>query len=208
MPRKLFSLAYFPPISYWIALRHDGANAIDLSENYQKQSYRSRASIADPDGKKNLIVPILHRAGERLKTAQAPLSYAENWPLIHWRTLEASYRSSPYFEYYEDSLKALFEQRFDTLADLCLASCAWVAEELEMELEWEELTEYRAAGPKEIDFRDRIHPKKPTLLRAEEYHQVFGDRHGFLEDLSILDLLFIKGPAAYAFLLQGELRDA
>jgi hypothetical protein len=76
-----------------------------------------------------------------------------------------------------------------------------------MELEWEELTEYRAAGPKEIDFRDRIHPKKPTLLRAEEYHQVFGDRHGFLEDLSILDLLFIKGPAAYAFLLQGELRD-
>ena len=43
---------------------------------------------------------------------------------------------------------------------------------------------------------------------AEEYHQVFGDRHGFLKDLSILDLLFNKGPAAYAFLLQGELREA
>lgn len=208
MPHKLFSLAYFPPISYWVAWIKPGENFIDLAENYQKQSYRSRTCVADPNGKKNLVVPIEHKSGQRLHTASAELSYSENWPLIHWRTLESGYRSSPYFEFYEDALKNLFHKRFDTLSDLCLATCTWVAEELEIDFEYGTIDEYREATTDEIDYRDLIHPKKPTLLKAPEYMQVFGDRHDFEPDLSILDLLFNKGPASYSFLLESELRSA
>lgn len=208
MPRKLFSLAYFPPISYWVAWMQPGENLIDVSENYQKQSYRSRTSVADPHGKKNLIVPVEHKSGQRLLTASAELSYVEHWPLIHWRTLEAGYRSSPYFEYYEDSLKELFEQQFNTLGDLCLATSQWLADELEIQFEPKFQEEYRVAEDDELDYREVIHPKRPTLLKAPEYMQVFGDRHGFVEDLSLLDLLFNKGPASYSYLLESELRGA
>ena len=205
MPRKLFSLAYFPPISFWAAWRQDGPNALDLSENYQKQSYRNRMCIADPDGRKNLVIPVIHTSGVRKKTHDIEISYAENWPIIHWRTLESAYRSSPYFEFYEDSLKELILKEYKTLGALNLASIRWICDELEFEKDFEALHTYQTAAPTDWDFRDKIHPKKGVQLISPNYHQVFDDRNPFITDLSILDLLFNKGPAAYSFLLDCEL---
>jgi len=205
MPRKLFSLAYFPPISFWTAWRQDGTNVLDLGENFQKQSYRNRMCIADPSGRKNLVVPVAHHRGIRLSTAEMEITYAENWPIIHWRSIESAYRSSPYFEYYEDSLKPIFETQYATLSELNLASIKWVIEELEIEPNFEITGKYIEANEDDWDLREGIHPKKGLVLKSEHYHQVFSDRNPFLSDLSILDLLFNVGPAAYSFLLDCEL---
>ena len=205
MPRKLFSLAYFPPISFWAAWRQDGTNVLDLGENFQKQSYRNRMCIADPSGRKNLVVPVAHKRGIRSSTAEMAITYAENWPIIHWRSIESAYRSSPYFEYYEDSLKPIFEAQYATLGALNLASIHWVITELEIEPNFELSATYVEADENDIDFREEIHPKKGLTLNSDSYHQVFSDRNPFLEDLSILDLLFNVGPAAYSFLLDCEL---
>ncbi|MBN1200113.1 MAG: WbqC family protein, partial [Bacteroidales bacterium] len=37
-------------------------------------------------------------------------------------------------------------------------------------------------------------------IRNPEYYQVFADRHGFLHDLSIVDLLFNIGPETSNYL--------
>ena len=54
-----------------------------------------------------------------------------------------------------------------------------------------------------VDFRDAIRPKKP-LPDAEfvpkRYYQVYGQKHGFLPNMSILDLLFNEGNEAIFYL--------
>ena len=54
-----------------------------------------------------------------------------------------------------------------------------------------------------VDFRDAIRPKKP-LPDAEfvpkRYYQVYGQKHGFQPNMSILDLLFNEGNEAIFYL--------
>ena len=50
------------------------------------------------------------------------------------------------------------------------------------------------------DLRNVIHPKIQSQTKLEEYTQVFGDRHGFIPNLSILDLLFNLGPQSNEYL--------
>ena len=55
------------------------------------------------------------------------------------------------------------------------------------------------------DWRDRIDPKKPdTILRDlgldRPYYQVFRERHGFIPNLSVIDLLFNEGPDSILWL--------
>ena len=54
-----------------------------------------------------------------------------------------------------------------------------------------------------LDFREKIHPKKSfrgPWFKNLEYTQVFSPKHGFIPNLSILDLLFNLGPETSEFL--------
>ena len=55
-----------------------------------------------------------------------------------------------------------------------------------------------------VDYRDAIRPKHPlpdTEFEARPYYQVRAQRHGFLPNLSVLDLLFNEGPEGIFWLL-------
>jgi hypothetical protein len=56
-----------------------------------------------------------------------------------------------------------------------------------------------------LDLSNKIHPK--AKFQAEDshftpvkYYQAFSERHGFLPNLSILDLLFNEGPSSISVL--------
>ena len=54
-----------------------------------------------------------------------------------------------------------------------------------------------------VDFRDAIRPKKPlpdAEFAPKRYYQVYGQKHGFLPNMSILDLLFNEGNEAIFYL--------
>ena len=54
-----------------------------------------------------------------------------------------------------------------------------------------------------VDFRDAIRPKKPLPdpeFESKRYYQVYGQKHGFQPNMSILDLLFNEGNEAIFFL--------
>ena len=54
------------------------------------------------------------------------------------------------------------------------------------------------------DFRDAIDPKHPQPdadFEPRPYYQVFASRHGFLPNLSVLDLLFNMGPEGIFWLI-------
>ena len=53
-----------------------------------------------------------------------------------------------------------------------------------------------------IDLRSRLHPKKKYMdtLNYPKYTQTFGHIHGYIPNLSILDLLFNEGPESMTYI--------
>lgn len=116
-----------------------------------------------------------------------------------FRSLEASYRSSPFFEFYEDDIRPVFEKKYDFLIDLNLASVEVVNECLGLDIDYESTASYELEGYKN-DFRNLVNAKSKQVFEMEPYTQVFESKHGFLGNLSTLDLLFNEGTNALHYL--------
>ncbi|MBV7441777.1 WbqC family protein [Weeksellaceae bacterium TAE3-ERU29] len=191
-----FPLFYYPPIRFFVDWISQKEKTIDIYENYQKQTYRNRCYILSPNGVQKLIVPIEHDGSRVMKDLK--VSYAENWQKEHFKSLEAAYRRSPYFEYYEDSLCSVFNKEFKYLIDLNIN----ILEQLLILLQTENKFSLSEAyvETEENDFRSAYNAKEKVAL--PEYTQVFSEKMDFQSDLSILDLLFNEGPQSILYIKQ------
>lgn len=197
MGEVVLSIAYAPPVSYVKEIANADKVFIESKENFQKQSYRNRSRIAGANGALNLIVP-LERKGERTLITDVTINADENWQNLHWRSLEAAYRSSPYFEFYEHKIAPFYQNQFSNLFDFNLKLLKQLLEILQIETPIEITSDYIKDYSDVKDLRQLIHPKKEPLFTTE-YTQVFGDRYDFIPDLSILDLLFNEGPNSVSY---------
>jgi hypothetical protein len=189
---------YAAPIAWYALYQQADKVLIETKENFVKQSYRNRCEIYSPNGVQSLVAPITLRGKRQLITDKC-LSYNDDWRKIHWKSLQAAYRTSPYFEYYEDDFAPIYEKRYDRLIDLNNAVHQTIVEALDIDTEVSETSEYKKEHP--LDYRN-ISPKTDwdKDLKFEPYIQVFNSKHGFIPRLSILDLLFNLGPASEAYL--------
>jgi len=176
----------------------------EVYDNFQKQTYRNRCYIATDQGKKMLNVPIQHVGGEqgRQLYQNVKLDYSMPWQKQHWKTLQTAYRTSPFFEFYEDDLAPFFNKRYELLLDLNMASAALLCDCLGIPLPQSKSIQYEKEPTTYSDFRFLVNAKKSLTISQEPYFQVFGECHGFLKNLSVLDLLFNKGPESLAYLKQ------
>jgi len=201
---------YLPPVSYFhLILQRDVPLLLEKFEHYPKQTYRTRARIATANGPLDLIVPILHGHKEHVPMRDVRIDYGHDWQRLHWLSLQTAYRSSAYFEYYEDDFSVFYAKKFDFLLDYNLAQLELILKYLKINrtIRFTESYEDLPAGM--MDFRRSIHPKKPSLLAdPTPYHQVFADRHGFIPDLSMVDLLFNQGPRSGAFIAPSTSRSS
>ena len=195
----LFSTAYLPPISAFAAMMHAEKIIFEKHEHFVKQTFRNRALIYTANGLKQLIIPIKHGNLYRVPMHEVRISYDASWNKIHWRSLESAYRKSPYFEYFESDLKPFFETPPEKLFDfnLLLIEKIFAMLKLNFNPEFTLAYEKEYAGVK--DFRNYFGPEKRNLNLAS-YQQVFSDRHKFIPDLSILDLMFNKGMESKSYL--------
>jgi len=147
-----------------------------------------------------LSIPILHTKSEhgRQQYKDVRIDNSYSWQRLHWRTLETAYRTSPFFEFYEDEIKPLYETQFEFLINFNLKTIEIICELLEVEFPEERTKEY--ALNYDMDYRFLVNAKKEIKLDVPEYVQVFGERHGFIPNMSILDLLFNLGPNSTAYL--------
>jgi len=195
---------YAGNINYYAAILKSENVIVDVNEHFLKQSYRNRCVIAGANGPLNLIVPVKRKTG-RVKLKDVEIDYSENWQKIHWKSIESAYRTSPYFEFYEDRFKALyFSKEFKLLMNWNLAINNAILTSLKHESEIRISEKYISETDGYEDLRSEIHPKKQitTHYKVNSYPQVFDDRMDFLPNISVLDLLFNEGPAAYQLLLQ------
>lgn len=196
----LFIPTYFSPISQYVALFHNGEIIFEVEDNYQKQTYRNRCNIYGANGKLQLNIPITHTAkGVRKKTKDIKLDYSFDWQQLHFRSLQAAYRSSPYFEFYEDDLSPLFENKQTFLQDFNLKCHDFLMDALQEDITYTKTNEYEVT-PKTKDMRFLATARKEVVYNFKKYTQVFDDKYGFIPNLSILDLLFMEGPNAVTYL--------
>ncbi|MBL4594188.1 MAG: WbqC family protein [Flavobacteriales bacterium] len=191
---NIFSSHYLAPIEYYFHLIKSNDVIIDVYENYVKQTYRNRACILSPNGVQNLTIPLV-KARQRKLTKNMLIAYDENWRKMHWKSLEAGYRSSPYFEFYEDEFYPFFhEKEYKYLIDFNEELQQKIIELLNIDINIIKSTQYMNKGDAVVDYRNSFSPKIEPQLNFKLYIQVFGDRNGFAPNMSILDLLFNEGP--------------
>ena len=112
-----------------------------------------------------------------------------NWRHQHWVALESSYRQSPFFEFYADEFAPFYVKRWDFLADFNEELMSLVAS----------LLDISKPVTRTVAFENSL-PLGEGRGGSSPYYQVFASRHGFLPDLSIVDLLFNLGPEGVLWL--------
>jgi hypothetical protein len=224
---KLLTTAYFPPVSYFAAIAEDMEGLvrtkgedrksfpsspllpsviyIEACENYQKQSYRNRCHFYAADGKQSLSFPVIHAEGtHKHLISEMRIDYSTPWVMQHKRAIISAYRTSAYFEYYQDELFAILDSKPERLIDLNTRLLEFFLEKTGIKAEIR-MTESYDTAPECEDLREVIHPKRPdrileNLELKKPYFQVFAEKHGFIPDLSIMDLLFNEGPDSIVYL--------
>ena len=148
MNSVLIHPTYFPSIAQMVAVVKAEKVIFERADNYQKQTYRNRAHIAHTGGKLQLNVPIKHsRDGERQQSREVEVENEFPWQQQHWKSLQTAYRTSPFFEFYEDDLQPLFSCEVTRLMDHNLQIFDAICELLELEIDAEFTTEYLKEPP-------------------------------------------------------------
>ncbi len=198
----IFPLFYLPPVAFFSELlQHKNNFLIEQKEHFPKQTYRNRARIYSPEGALTLVVPVEKGSKNHREIKDVKISYDFNWQRLHWLGLQACYRSSAYFEYYEGDFAPFYEEKkYMFLFDYNEALLRLLLKLMKLDLAISFTDEYQPDLPPERDFRKSIHPKQEYNFQQKTYFQVFDDRKGFLKNLSIVDLLFNQGPNTLAYL--------
>lgn len=190
---------YFSPIIQFVALAKAENLIFEVEDNFQKQTYRTRCYIYSPNGKQLLTVPVLN-ANSRQKTKDVIIDTSFNWQKQHIKSIEAAYRSSPFFEYYEEEFQHIFKATPKYLLDFNLACQDLILNLLQIDQSYSKTTSYIKNPLESIDLRSLANSKNDISYHLDSYTQVFSDKHGFLENLSILDLLFMEGTNSMSYL--------
>jgi len=195
---------YFPSISHYVAMIKADMVTLEMEDNFQKQTNRNRMYIYSPNGVQLLNIPVKHCLDRHQKYKDVRIENDFGWQKNHFKSLEAAYRTSPFFEYFEDDFRPLFEKKHEFLMDLNIETFELVNDALGIQFSIEKTTEYFHEITHLKDFRSLANGKKDTT-QIEEYTQVFNEKHGFLNNLSILDLLFNEGRYAVDYLKNQQL---
>lgn len=187
----LLSLCYLPPVSWCTAAWNSEVLVIEACEHYQKGTWRNRCLIAGPNGIQRLSIPLEKGKNQQMPIREVRIAYSEPWQRQHWRSIRTAYGNAPFFEHYAGEFAPFYEKRYTFLFDYNLDLLILI---LQKKLGW----------PGEIRLSTQYQtPDEDSVsggFLAKPYPQVFEDRHGFLPDLSVLDLLFCCGKEAVAVL--------
>jgi hypothetical protein len=204
----LVNPSYFGPVDLYGFIAQTEDFVFEKQDNYQKQTYRTRQYIYGANGKLLLNVPIKHRekkTDKHQKYKDIRIENAFKWQRLHWKSLEAAYRTSPYFEFYEDEFVHLFENKATFLMDFNLKCMEVVFECIGLDIDFKFTEEFDLSTEIYHDQRSLTLSKRKQEAELEEYIQVFQSKYGFISNLSILDLLFNKGPATLNYLESQKL---
>jgi hypothetical protein len=193
-------LCCFPPLS-WMATSLQPEVYIDVHEHFEKQTYRSRFDVLAANGKLSLSLSIQSTKGQLTPLRDIRLAPGP-WRKNHWTTLRSAYGKAAFFDYLSDDLQTLFLKK----ELVYLIDFNQRALEIIQPFVKGFHPKYTSAfveknEPGLRDFRQHWN-RQQQPQNVISYVQVFCDRHPFMPDLSILDLVMNKGPQSADYLRQ------
>ncbi|MGJ8549164.1 WbqC family protein [Winogradskyella wichelsiae] len=195
----------FPNIAHFLAIVHSDTICFEVSDNYQKQSYRNRVEIYGANGKLALTIPVKYTQKNRQLYKDVKIADEEQWQLLLLKSLQSAYSMSPFFEYYIDDMMALFETKFNYILDFNLKSFEIISNCIQLDIAPEFTIDFEKNAKDKSDFRPLV-KRNTEVNMLEQYTQVFTEKHGFISNLSILDLLFNEGPNTELYLKRQQLQ--
>ncbi|NQX80622.1 MAG: WbqC family protein [Flavobacteriaceae bacterium] len=199
---SLFHPAFFAPIVQYTNIIQSENIVFETQDNYLKQTYRNRCRIYTANGKQDFSIAINKNASR--KTKDITVDYSNNWNRLFIKTLDAAYSSSPFYDYYKDDIISLLDKKQKYLLDLNMDSHSFVMDILQVEKQHSFTNEFEIPNNNTNDFRHLINAKQEIDHKLKPYFQVFSVKHGFISNLSILDIIFMEGPATSNYLLSNS----
>ena len=196
----LTELQYFGTLSYIKAIQEAQTISFDENELFSKMSFKNRTIIASAQGPLNLTIPIIGGRDQKNKLKDILIDYSTPWHHQHLKSIKSCYKRAPFFDYYEDSLSLLLETKEDTLFNFLINVQGWVKNQFKNN--WS-ISELHTNDTIEI-FRDPYLPKNYATYTSIRYQQVFEDQIGFLNNLSVLDILFCCGGKQASNILKSS----
>ncbi|KQC33678.1 WbqC domain containing protein [Nonlabens sp. YIK11] len=189
--------SYFVDVESLVHIYHCGQLVVDANDSYVKQTYRSRCYIAAANGPLTLNIPIVHDGKQNSTLYKDVLiDLSQPWASNHLKSITSAYKSSPYYEYYEDDLMELYQDIPEKLMEWNIKTMQWLLSQLNLATDLNFTDDYQSDELATY----LITAKKRSDLEIKPYMQVFQEKHGFLQPLSGLDLLFNLGPSSRAYL--------
>ena len=194
----VIELQYLPQPAYIAQFLLHNELFVDGYEHYVKQTYRNRCRILSANGVDELSVPV-HGSGKRIASKDIRIDHSQKWLNRHWRAIQSAYGRAPYFEYYAEDYLRIYEKEHTFLFDFSLELLTQCLENLHFDLKLRTTEQYFDLTDRpQNDLRGIISPnsasQKGVSYKQVSYQQVFGNN--FVDNLSILDLIFCTGPQA------------
>jgi hypothetical protein len=186
-------LYYFGCLSYYHVLAQHEQIVFDSTAAFSKMSFKNRMVIATAQGPLHLTIPVIGGRDQKTPMNEIRIAYDSPWKSQHFKAISINYKRAPYFEYYVDSLKALYDEDYTYLNDFLLATQHWTKQQLKAK--WLIKTSIEQININvETKWMDSIKPNNfQTEGKQFEYQQVFDDRIGFIQNSCIIDAIFAMG---------------
>ena len=142
-------------------------------------------------------MPVIKCHHQKINIREVRIDYSTLWQKTHWKAIESAYGKSPFFLYFKDDLFPFFNNKHEFLFDLNQEIMTSLLSLLEVKMEFKLTTEFNTETII-TDLRESIHPKSSkkgddSHFHSIPYYQCFSEKHEFIPNLSILDLLFNEG---------------
>jgi hypothetical protein len=201
--QTLLCSAYLPPITFFTAICNGGDVVFEQYDNYRKQTYRNRCAIATSNGRQILTIPVEKTESPKQLMKDVRISDHGDWRHLHWNALESAYMNSPFFIYYQDDFRPIYEKKFNFLLDFNIELTKVMIDLIGIKTNISLSDSYEQTVKDTIDFRNLIEPDYTISDGIQPYYQVFKQKNGFIGNLSIIDLLSNMGPESLLILRNG-----
>jgi hypothetical protein len=175
---------------------------IEQHDRWQKASYRNRTTHRfNANGLQTLSIPcswVAEGKKDKLQRSANLLCRELATPALAEYRISA-YHSAPFFEHYAPYFEPLYIKETTLLFDFNLALFKLLLRFCKLELALSFTDEYQTEITTNQDLRTPF-LQQLTIENTSSYHQVFEAKHGFLSNVSVLDLLFNEGPVAGEYL--------